>query len=261
MCSTCGCSEPDATRIIDLRDVRGPHNNEYPHHDHHHHADHVHRHETTRTIVLEQEILSKNIRFATANRTWLRDRHIVAINLMSSPGAGKTTLLERTIRELSAEIRISVIEGDQETTRDAERIQATGCPVVQINTGSGCHLDSLTVRDALSTLDPSDASLVVIENVGNLVCPALFDLGENARVIIAGVTEGEDKPLKYPRMFQAADLILLNKVDLMPYVSFDPGRFLEYAKRVNPNAPVKQISANRGDGLDEWYSWIRQYFG
>ncbi|HEU5250174.1 MAG TPA: hydrogenase nickel incorporation protein HypB, partial [Thermoanaerobaculia bacterium] len=179
-------------------------------------------------------------------------------NLTSSPGSGKTTLLERTIRDLGATLPISVIEGDQETLRDAERIRAAGGRAVQINTGSGCHLDAEMVREGLRRLDPPPRSLVMIENVGNLVCPALFDLGERAKVVIVSVTEGEDKPLKYPHMFRASSLMIVNKIDLLPYVTFDVDRLLENARRVNPGLSALQVSATRGDGLEEWYGWLRR---
>ncbi len=175
---------------------------------------------------------------------------MVAVNLMSSPGSGKTTLLERTVRDLGAQLPIGVLEGDQETRLDAERIGATGVPAVQINTGAGCHLDADMVDAGLRALAPEPGALVFVENVGNLVCPALFDLGERARVVIMSVTEGADKPLKYPHMFRTADLMLVNKVDLLPYVDFDVARCVDYARRARPDVPVIEISATRGDGLE-----------
>jgi hydrogenase nickel incorporation protein HypB len=208
-------------------------------------------------VRLELDLLAKNKRLADRTRRWLEERRSVALNLMSAPGSGKTTLLERTIRELRPEFRFAVIEGDQETSNDAERIRRTGCPVIQINTGTGCHLDAEMVGHALSKLDPSAASLIFIENVGNLVCPALFDLGEKARVVLSSVTEGEDKPVKYPQMFRASDLVVLNKMDLLPYVPFDLDRFLAFSRAVNPRAKVLPISATRGDGLIAWYEWLR----
>jgi hydrogenase nickel incorporation protein HypB len=177
---------------------------------------------------------------------------------MSGPGAGKTTLLERTIRDLGKELSLSVIEGDQETINDAERIRATGCHVVQINTGTGCHLDAVMLANGLQQLDPPANSVVLIENVGNLVCPALFDLGERSRVVIASVTEGDDKPIKYPHMFRRSEIMILNKIDLLPYVPFSVDRCLAYARQVNPHIRVIQVSALRGNGLEEWYDWIRQ---
>src|SRR5262249_25578240 len=190
---------------------------------------------------------------------WLDERGVVALNLMSSPGAGKTTLLERTLRELGREMAIGVIEGDQATVRDAERIRAAGGRVVQINTGSGCHLDADMVAAALRKMDPPSGSLLMIENVGNLVCPALFNLGERGKVVVMSVTEGEDKPIKYPHMFRASDLMLLNKIDLLPHVHFDVERCIASAGRVNPRLSVVQVSATQGDGLGEWYAWLRAH--
>ncbi|MBO0872803.1 MAG: hydrogenase nickel incorporation protein HypB [Pseudonocardia sp.] len=202
-------------------------------------------------------MLAKNDGLAAENRAWLADRGILAVNLMSSPGAGKTTLLERTVRELAAETAVSVLEGDQETVLDADRIRAAGCRVVQVNTGAGCHLDAEMVRRGLGSLRPPDGSMVFIENVGNLVCPALFDLGESARIVISSVTEGADKPLKYPHMFRASDLLLINKIDLLPHVDFDLDECVAGARRANPRIEVLHVSATRGDGLDDWHRWIR----
>jgi hydrogenase nickel incorporation protein HypB len=212
------------------------------------------------TIALEQDVLAKNQLLAEHNRGWLASRHITALNLVSSPGAGKTTLLERTIRdlqELHSARTIQVIEGDQATLNDAERIRATGCRVVQINTGTGCHLDAGMVSRALAQLDPPPQSWLMIENVGNLVCPALFDLGEQAKVVILSVTEGEDKPLKYPHMFRASRLMLLNKIDLLPHLRFDLERCLAYARQVNPAIEVLQVSAETGAGMKAWYAWLK----
>ena len=214
-----------------------------------------HRHAGTETLVLEELVLAKNDALAQHNRHWLTARGVVAVNLMSSPGSGKTTLLERTIRELAASTPVCVVEGDQETTFDADRIKAAGAPVLQINTGAGCHLDASMLSEALAKLDPP-GGLVLIENVGNLVCPALFDLGEDCRVVIMSVTEGADKPLKYPHIFASADLVMLNKLDLLPYVDFDTGRFEHDVGLVNPAAPILQVSATRGDGLRDWYDWL-----
>jgi hydrogenase nickel incorporation protein HypB len=257
MCATCGCADGAQPSLTDLgtgqvTPLTG-HDHEHPHD-----ADHPHDHAHSRTVLLEQEVLSKNDLLAGRNRDWFAEHRIAALNLMSSPGAGKTTLLERTIRDLGGELPISVIEGDQETLLDAERIRATQCRVVQINTGSGCHLDADMLARGLASLDPPDGSVVMIENVGNLVCPALFDLGEGARVVIMSVTEGQDKPLKYPQMFRSAQLLILNKIDLSPYVEFDADRCIEHARVVNPGLPVLTVSATRGDGMDEWYAWLRR---
>ncbi|OBQ34559.1 MAG: hydrogenase accessory protein HypB, partial [Anabaena sp. MDT14b] len=189
-------------------------------------------------------------------RGWFKGRNILALNLMSSPGAGKTTLLTRTINDLKDKLSISVIEGDQETTNDAEKIKQTGCKVVQINTGTGCHLDASMIEKGLQELNPPLNSVVMIENVGNLVCPALFDLGEAAKVVILSVTEGEDKPIKYPYMFRSSDIMILTKIDLLPYINFDVQRCIEYAKQVNPNMQIFQVSATTGAGLDEWYGFL-----
>ncbi|MDD2884783.1 MAG: hydrogenase nickel incorporation protein HypB, partial [Dechloromonas sp.] len=210
-----------------------------------------------RVVQIEQDILSKNNAYATANRQWFDARGILALNLVSSPGSGKTTLLVRTIELLKASLAINVVEGDQQTTRDAERIRATGVPAVQINTGKGCHLDGHMVGHAMERLRPGDGSLFLIENVGNLVCPAAFDLGEHHKVAILSVTEGEDKPLKYPDMFVAADVMLLNKCDLLPYLEFDVDLAEANARRVNPALQVIRVSATTGQGLDEWLAWIR----
>jgi hydrogenase nickel incorporation protein HypB len=206
---------------------------------------------------LNQAILTRNSQLAERNRGWLAGRNILALNLVSSPGAGKTTLLERTIRDLGKELALYVIEGDQQTLNDARRIQAAGCPVVQINTGTACHLDAAMIARALQQLDPPTNSVVLIENVGNLVCPSLFDLGEQAKVVIASVTEGDDKPVKYPHMFRASSLMLLNKIDLLPHVQLDVDRLVGYAREVNPALEVLQVSATRGDGMAEWYGWLR----
>lgn len=229
MCGTCGCAE--GARVTAL--------------DH------------SRTVILEHKVLSRNDGLADRNREWLAERDILAVNLMSSPGSGKTTLLERTIRELGAEVPLSVVEGDQETLFDAERIRATGCQVVQVNTGAGCHLDAGMLATALGRLRPPDHSMVMIENVGNLVCPALFDLGEHSRAVVTSVTEGADKPLKYPHMFRTADVVLLNKIDLLPYVDFDETAFRDAVHRVREDAEIVPISATHGDGMPGWYHWLR----
>ncbi|MDF5715337.1 MAG: hydrogenase nickel incorporation protein HypB [Rhizonema sp. NSF051] len=211
------------------------------------------------TLSLEQDILAKNNLLAAQNRGWFKGRNIIALNLMSSPGAGKTTLLTRTLNDLKHQLSISVIEGDQETTNDAKKIQETGCKVVQINTGTGCHLDAAMVERGLEQLNPPLNSVVMIENVGNLVCPALFDLGEHLKAVILSVTEGEDKPIKYPHIFQKSEVMILTKIDLLPYVQFDVQRCIEYAQQVNPHIRIFQVSALTGTGLDHWYEWLRQY--
>jgi hydrogenase nickel incorporation protein HypB len=251
MCATCGCSGKARLRL-----VTSGHDHDHAPGDEHHH-DGEHHHGDDRTVVLQQKVLARNDELAARNRDWLRERGVLAVNLMSSPGAGKTTLLERTARDLAGLLALSVIEGDQETARDAGRISSAGCQVVQINTGVGCHLDSVMVADALHALDPPAGSVVVIENVGNLVCPALFDLGEAARIVLASVTEGADKPAKYPHMFSRADVVLVGKTDLLPYVDFDVRRHASDVRQLSPGARMLQVSAVTGDGMQAWYDWLQ----
>ncbi len=268
MCTVCGCSEGE-TRIDEQEHTHGHH------HDHVHPHDHAHTHDQlhdygqgpahahapgmsqSRMVQIEQDILSKNNGYAASNRHWFAEHGILALNLVSSPGSGKTTLLGRTIDDLKAEMRLSVIEGDQQTAHDAERIRATGVSALQINTGKGCHLDAHMIGHALDSLQPEQNSVLFIENVGNLVCPAAFDLGEAHKVAILSVTEGEDKPLKYPDMFHAADLMLLNKIDLLPHLQFDVDQCIDYARRVNPRIKVLQVSATSGEGMTNWYQWLK----
>lgn len=238
------------------------HNHDHPHshsHNHNHDDGHAQTHAAAHgtTIQLEQAILQKNDELAARNRAWLQGREILSLNLVSSPGSGKTSLLERTIKDIKSEHDIYVIEGDQQTANDAERIKASGAPSVQINTGTGCHLEADMIMQALRALKPASGSIVMIENVGNLVCPALFDLGEAAKIAILSVTEGEDKPIKYPHMFQAAKLMILNKIDLLPHVDFDVSKCVAYAKDVNPQIETLQLSARSGEGLEAWYDWLK----
>jgi hydrogenase nickel incorporation protein HypB len=237
------------------------HAHDYPHDDggdQHHHADNFSvPGRDTHTINLEAQILGKNQLIAERNRGWLAGRGVLALNLVSSPGAGKTTLLERTLTDLKDQLKIGVIEGDQATSNDAERIRATGVRAVQINTGTGCHLEADMLERAMQMLQPELNSLLLIENVGNLVCPALFDLGERAKVVIISVTEGEDKPLKYPHMFAAAGVMILSKIDLLPHVRFDAGRAIANALTVNPDLKVFQLSAYSREGMAEWYGWLK----
>ena len=275
--------------------AHGPHHHHHDHehghahsHDHGHHHDHDHEHShahdhghhqhthgdhhdygqgpahahapgmsQSRMVQIEQDILGKNNQYAAANRQLFQERQILALNLVSSPGSGKTSLLTRSIDDLKGELPITVIEGDQQTANDADRIRETGVSALQINTGKGCHLDAHMIGHAMESLQPADNSLLFIENVGNLVCPAAFDLGEAHKVAILSVTEGEDKPLKYPDMFHAADLMILNKTDLLPYLDFDVNKCIEFARRVNPDIEVLQLSAKSGEGMDAWYQWIR----
>ena len=258
MCTHCGCSD-DATPVVtDLQTGETATVPIVPVHAHAHSHGHGHTHDHATVIRLDHDILAKNNRLAERNRGWFAGRSILALNLVSSPGAGKTTLLERTLRDLAGEISISVVEGDQATLNDARRVQAAGCKVVQINTGAGCHLDAAMLARGLPMLDPAPGSVVVIENVGNLVCPALFDLGEWAKVLVCSVTDGDDKPIKYPHMFRASSLVLLNKIDLLPHVQFDRNRFADYIRQVNPRLTILEVSATRGDGLEGWYYWLRQ---
>ena len=292
MCDTCGCSQPaDAVTYRKPEQEGHPHNHhhhhgdeqahahDHPHghghgnaHHHHHdagghgHHDHAHDHDHdgddhhhagSRIVAVEQDVLQRNNLLAERNRGWFEAKGILALNLVSSPGSGKTTLLERTIADVGGERPITVIEGDQQTLRDAERIAATGAPVLQVNTGHGCHLDAEMIRRALGELEPADRSLLLIENVGNLVCPSLFDLGEAAKVVIISVTEGDDKPLKYPTMFAASTLCLINKIDLAPHVRFDLDACEAAARRVNPALEILRVSATTGTGLDAWYAWLR----
>jgi hydrogenase nickel incorporation protein HypB len=209
-----------------------------------------------RMVQIEQDILAKNNAYAKQNRERLAERGIFALNLVSSPGSGKTTLLCKTIDMLRGKANVAVIEGDQQTSQDAERIRATGAPAIQINTGKGCHLDAHMVGHAMEKLSLAEDSLLMVENVGNLVCPAAFDLGEAHKVVILSVTEGEDKPIKYPDMFRAATLMLLNKCDLLPYLSFKVDAAIDFARRVNPGIEVIQVSATTGQGMDEWLKWL-----
>ncbi len=275
MCLTCGCSDDGKVTITNSQTektqlVETEKNKPHIHtlsdgtvvsHSHSlsspSKASQVHGQIHGRKISLEQDLLQKNNLIATQNRNWFQARNILALNLVSSPGAGKTTLLTRTITDLQAEIALSVIEGDQETFNDAQKIRETGCPVVQINTGTGCHLEANMIQKGYQELDPPPNSIVAIENVGNLVCPALFDLGEYAKVAILSVTEGDDKPIKYPHMFRASKVMILTKIDLLPYVQFDVDRCLEYARQVNPNLTIFQVSAVTGSGLSNWYEWLK----
>jgi hydrogenase nickel incorporation protein HypB len=247
MCATCGCGETG-------------HLHDHEDHDHSDHRHHNHAGGARgRRIRLERDILEKNDRAAERNRGYFAAREVLALNLVSAPGAGKTTLLERTVRESG--LPVSVIEGDQATARDADRIRAAGARALQINTGPGCHLDAEMIERALPRLRPEPGSVLVIENVGNLVCPALFDLGERAKVLVTSVTEGDDKPLKYPHMFRAASLVLLNKIDLLRHVPFEVDRFLTSLREVNPASELLQVSTTRGDGLPAWYAWLRSCQG
>jgi hydrogenase nickel incorporation protein HypB len=253
MCASCGCRGDGAAVLVDLENGEHEHvhadGTRHRHrHDHSGHARHDHRPPTVE-ISLEAQILAKNDAAAARNRAWFAGREILALNLVSAPGAGKTTLLERLVREFGGRLPLSVIEGDQATGLDGERIRAAGGRAVQLNTGTGCHLEAEMIAAALGALKPAVGSVVIIENVGNLVCPALFDLGEWAKVAILSVTEGEDKPLKYPHMFRAAKLMVLNKIDLLPHLRFDEAQAIANARAVNPEIAVARISATTGEGV------------
>jgi hydrogenase nickel incorporation protein HypB len=265
MCTTCGCGAGETK-------IEGhAHDHDHEHgHDHHHghaHNPYAPRHShapgmtQSRMLKIEQDILSKNDGYARENRAFLAGRRVFALNLVSSPGSGKTTLLCKTIELLKGKATVAVIEGDQQTSNDAERIRATGAPAIQINTGKGCHLDAHMVGHAMQQLDIPERSFLMIENVGNLVCPAAFDLGEAHKVVILSVTEGEDKPLKYPDMFRAADLMLLNKCDLLPHLTFDVDKAIEAAQRVNPAIQVIRVSATTGEGMGDWLGWLERARG
>ncbi len=279
MCEVCGCSDGAELTAVNLQTGRpvqmmgalhGPH--EHVHvrpdgtryvHTHSHGQEPGHGHEPQRVSLLEIEtrVLAKNDALARHNRAWLTARGILALNLMSAPGAGKTTLLERTIRDTARHTPLFVLEGDQATSNVGERIRAAVAPVVQINTVSGCHLDADMVAHGLQSLNPGTGSVLVIENVGNLVCPAMFDVGEHFRVVILSTTEGDDKPLKYPHMFRTADLVLLNKIDLLPHVDFDVARAMANAHSINPDVTLMSVSARTGEGMDAWYDWLARRAG
>jgi len=257
MCAICGCGDT----------TLAGHDHDAPHdHGHDNHAAmdysrgpaglHVTGLSQARTIRIERDILEKNAAFANANRARLRRQGTLALNVVSSPGSGKTSLLVRIITCLDKRWPIAVIEGDQQTSRDADRIRATGVKAMQINTGKGCHLDAHMVGHAMDHLDLPANGLLFIENVGNLVCPAAFDLGEAHKIVVLSTTEGEDKPLKYPDMFAASDLMLLNKSDLLPHLEFDVHACLGAARRVNPRIEILIVSARTGAGMEDFIAWI-----
>ncbi len=236
MCINCGCAGT-------------------PSEAHHHHHDHDHG---TRTLRIEEDLLAKNDRLAAGNRARFRQARTFVLNLVSSPGSGKTTLLEKTLLDLGGKLRFAVLEGDQQTSFDADRIAATGAPVKQINTGAGCHLDAHMVAHGVEGFDLPGTDILMIENVGNLVCPAGFDLGEDHKVALLSVTEGEDKPLKYPQMFHAASLLIITKLDLLPHLDFDVARCKAFARQVNPAIEIFELSCRSGEGLHEWYAWLEE---
>ncbi|WP_025035365.1 hydrogenase nickel incorporation protein HypB [Bradyrhizobium sp. DOA9] len=285
MCTVCGCSDGKAS-IEHAHDHHHGHDGHHHHHHHGHGHDHDHHHDhhhdlapgdaglldrganpagqtipgmsSERIIQVERDILGKNDRLAADNRARFRADGVLVFNLVSSPGAGKTSLLVRAVAELKDSFPIGVIEGDQQTSNDAERIRATGVAAIQVNTGKGCHLDAAMVGEAYDRLPWLNGGLLFIENVGNLVCPAAFDLGEACKIVVFSTTEGEDKPLKYPDMFAASSLMLINKIDLAPVLDFDLDRTIEYARRVNPGIEVLTVSARTGEGFSAFYAWIRK---
>lgn len=278
MCGTCGCSDPDneVTMLDPANGKRTLLRGEHHHHDHHHRHDHDHDHphdhdhshdlghhhdhdhDHRDRVTLETAVLARNDLQAARNRGWFEGRGVVALNLVSSPGAGKTTLLEATILALGGRIPVTVIEGDQQTANDAARIRAAGARAIQINTGAGCHLEADMVARAAAELAPGKGSILMIENVGNLVCPAMFDLGERMKVAVISTPEGEDKPLKYPHMFRAAQLVVINKIDLAPHVDFDEAACRANIASVNPDALIMTLSARTGQGMDTWLAFLDQ---
>ncbi len=279
MCTVCGCGDGETT-LEGGTSLQGHHHHDHGHAHHHEHGhQHAHEHHShdhnetidygqgpahahapglsqARMVSIEQGILSKNAEYAERNRTRLSDSNTLALNLVSSPGSGKTTLLVETLKRLSGRFPLAVIEGDQQTSNDADRIRATETPAIQINTGKGCHLDAHMVGHAIDHLPSVANGVLFVENVGNLVCPAAFDLGEAKRVVILSVTEGDDKPLKYPDIFHGADLMLLNKIDLLPHVDFDVDACCEAVRRINPGVEIIEVSARSGDGMDDWLNWV-----
>ncbi len=250
MCGICGCSA--TTNTGKLKPVVNTNQLLVNHHNHNHQ-------DSERLVKIEQDLLSKNNAYAAQNRHYFQQQHIFVLNLVSSPGAGKTTLLVETINRLKNCFPIAVIEGDQQTEHDADKIRATGIPALQINTGRACHLDAHAVGHAAQALALKGNSLLAIENVGNLVCPSAFDLGEAHKVVVLSVTEGDDKPLKYPDMFHAADVMIINKIDLLPYVDFDVERCINYAQQVNPALHIIKLSATKGDNFSVWTDWLTEH--
>ncbi|MEJ2200015.1 MAG: hydrogenase nickel incorporation protein HypB [Desulfuromonadaceae bacterium] len=234
MCIDCGCSQHT--------------------HDH----THENEHDQGKVLRIEEDLLAKNNRLAGYNRARFSEKQLLVLNLVSSPGSGKTSILERTLSDLSGQLRFAVLEGDQQTSNDADRIAATGVAVKQINTGAGCHLDAHMVGHGVDSFDLDNIDILMIENVGNLVCPAAFDLGEDHKVAVLSVTEGEDKPVKYPQMFQAADLMLINKNDLLPHLNFDLEKCKAFARQVNPGIRILELSCLSGVGMVQWYDWLQE---
>ena len=267
MCGTCGCgSGENGVAILNPLEQKEHHHHDHDHghHHHHHNHDHTHAHEHDhhhKTVLeVEQDVLQHNKVNAARNRGYFEAKNVYVLNLVSSPGSGKTALLERTLKDLKNEIPFYVIEGDQQTMNDADRIAALKIPVIQINTGKGCHLESDMVYEAVKKLNLSENSVLMIENVGNLVCPSMFDLGETKRVVIISTTEGVDKPLKYPDMFHTSDICIINKIDLLPHLDLDLDQLKENALKVNPKLQFFELSATKGEGMPSWYHWLKESF-
>jgi len=261
MCDTCGCGEGTTTIQTPAEAREHAHQHEHgiahAHSDEHDHEHSNHQHSHTTTIEVETDVLKQNNLLAERNRGFFQAREVFALNLVSSPGSGKTTLLEKSVEALKDEKQLAVVEGDQQSMQDADRIEQLGIDVVQVNTGKGCHLDASMVNNAVQKLNLQQQSLLFIENVGNLVCPSLFDLGEHHKVVIISVTEGDDKPMKYPTMFAASDICIINKIDLLPYVDFDVERCKDFARQVNPNLEFFELSARTGEGMESWLKWLK----
>jgi hydrogenase nickel incorporation protein HypB len=259
MCDTCGCDQTNNPITFNKPGKANEHTHDHTYTHMHDHGYNEHNRDLSKSkvIQIEQDVLNINNLLAQKNRGYLEAKNIITLNLVSSPGSGKTTLLEKTITDLKKEITFFVIEGDQQTMNDANRIDATGTPVIQINTGNGCHLNADMVNRALKKLEVKDNSLLVIENVGNLVCPSLFDLGETYRVVIISATEGDDKPIKYPNIFHTSDICIINKIDLLPYVDFNIDKAKEYAMKVNQHIKFFELSAKSGEGMNNWYEWLK----
>ena len=253
MCGICGCSDSGQSgKFVPIKNVNFSPLMSYP--QHHHGVESI---DKSRLIQMEVDLLSKNNSYAAKNRLYFQEHGVFVLNLVSSPGAGKTTLLVETIKVLKDVFPIAVIEGDQQTQHDADRIRATGVRALQINTGRACHLDAQGIGAAIMQLGIENNSFLAIENVGNLVCPSAFDLGEAHKVVVLSVTEGDDKPLKYADMFYAADLMIINKIDLLPYVDFNMDRCIAFARQVNPSIHIIELSATKGDNFNEWTNWLR----
>jgi hydrogenase nickel incorporation protein HypB len=262
MCGTCGCSEVNNVKfhIHDHQHHHHDHDHDHDHDHNHHHHNHDHDHNHNQTIEIGQAILAKNDRLAERNRGYFLAHNLLVVNILSSPGSGKTTFLERTITDLKNDLKCGVIVGDLETDNDAQRLRINDTEAVQITTGTVCHLGADMVLKAAQKLNLADINLLFIENVGNLVCPAAYDLGEHFRVVLLSVTEGEDKPLKYPTMFKSADVVIVNKIDIAEAVEFDREKALLNIKKVAPQATIFEVSSRKGLGMENWYNYLKQNY-